>query len=53
MPYALEVVLQAYRLSLHWNRRLSPGLVELALRPIADRVKLHIGRGLKSTGEVR
>jgi hypothetical protein len=53
MPYAIEVVWQVLRLSLGWNRRLSPGLVELALKPIADHVKLQIGRRLKSTGEVR
>jgi glycosyltransferase involved in cell wall biosynthesis len=48
VPYAVDVVVQAVRLSLRWNRSVSPGLFELALRPITESAKVPIGRGLKS-----
>ncbi|HLZ30394.1 MAG TPA: glycosyltransferase family 2 protein [Chloroflexota bacterium] len=33
-PYALEVVMQTARLSVHWNRSISTGLVAMAVAPL-------------------
>jgi len=54
VPYALEVVLRAVRLSLHWNGSVSRGLIVLTLGPIlsgAKRRALKIDGSRAATGK--
>jgi glycosyltransferase involved in cell wall biosynthesis len=44
LPYALEVVLEAARLSFAWNHRLSRGLISQSLGPIVAGARRRLGQ---------
>jgi GT2 family glycosyltransferase len=49
LPYALEVVVEAARLSFTWNRRLSRGLISLSVGPIVAGARRRVRQSRSDT----